>query len=335
MEELSSLTPIDLKPGFTSESFEELVEPLRTGKKEKIEFTTVHRRKDGSLYDAEVHLQLSIFKSVPVFVAIIHDITKRKQAGEEISKLSQALKESPSIFMITDTKGNIEFVNPIFTQLTGYTNEEVIGQNPRFLKSNETTPEEYKRLWETITTGGRWKGELCNKKKNGELYWESASISSMKNSDGVITNLIKVAEDITERKHDEQLLRLQATIINQIHDSVVSTDLDGFVTSWNKGAERLFGYSSDEMLSRHITVLYQEEDHEFLKNKIIAPLQAKGEHELDVRMRNKSGKYFYAHLALSMLNDEHGKVTGMIGYSMDITERVQVESKLRKYRRPH
>ncbi len=117
------------------------------------------------------------------------------------------MEQSPSIVIITDTAGNIEYVNPKFTQITGYTLEEVIGNNPRFLKSGETSREEYKRLWETITSGCEWRGVFHNKKKNGELYWESAFISPVKDPDGAITHFLAVTEDITERKRTEEALR--------------------------------------------------------------------------------------------------------------------------------
>jgi PAS domain S-box-containing protein len=108
--------------------------------------------------------------------------------------------------MIADIDGNLEYVNPKFTQLTGYLYEEAIGKNPRILKSGKTSPEEYKSLWGKITSGREWRGEFCNKKKNGELYWEFASISPVKNSEGVLTNYIAVKEDITQRKLTEERL---------------------------------------------------------------------------------------------------------------------------------
>ncbi|MBC8548717.1 MAG: PAS domain S-box protein [Candidatus Brocadiales bacterium] len=150
---------------------------------------------------------------------VAQDISERKQVEETISHLSKAVEQSPSIFMITDYNGNISFVNPRFTQLTGYTEEETIGQNPRFLQSGKTAFEEYKRLWEVISAGGTWKGEFHNKKKNGELYWESASISSMKNKDGVITHFIKAAEDITRRKQSEQkIIMLNETLEQRVKE---------------------------------------------------------------------------------------------------------------------
>ncbi len=132
-------------------------------------------------------------------------------------------------------------------------------------------------------------------------------------------------EDISERSRREQTLQWQAQIIDQIHDSVVSTDLDGNVTSWNRGAERLFGYSAEEAVGRHISFVYPEEGREFLEEQIIAPLKAGGSHEVTVQMRHRSGRVFWAHLSLSLLRDPEGAAVGMIGYSMDVTERKEAE----------
>ena len=144
--------------------------------------------------------------------------------------------------------------------------------------------------------------------------------------------LLGISEDITERKKAEQTLRSQAKIIDQIHDSVVSTDLDGFVTSWNNGAERMFGYTSNEVLGKHISTVYPEEETPCLKDKVIDSLKEMGAHEVEVRMQRKSGENFYTHLSLSMLYDEHASAIRMIGYTMDITERKRAEAELDKYR---
>ncbi|NPD87064.1 PAS domain S-box protein, partial [Lentimicrobium sp. L6] len=115
--------------------------------------------------------------------------------------------QSPSVIAITDTKGNLEYVNPQFTESTGYSTEEAIEQNPRVLKSGEQSEEFYKELWETISSGNTWRGEFHNKKKNGELFWEIASVSPIFDEQGKIVNYIKVAEDITERKQAEDNFR--------------------------------------------------------------------------------------------------------------------------------
>ncbi|GAK60122.1 multi-sensor signal transduction histidine kinase [Candidatus Vecturithrix granuli] len=141
-------------------------------------------------------------------VAVISDITERKRAEEDIRKLSRAVEHSPAAIVITNTAGNIEYVNPKFTQITEYSRDEAIGKNPRILKSGETPPEEYQRLWETITHGDVWRGEFHNKKKNDELYWESASISPVIDAQGNITHFVAIKEDITTRKQAEEALRI-------------------------------------------------------------------------------------------------------------------------------
>ena len=145
---------------------------------------------------------------------------ERKQAQEELRKLSTAVQQSPSVIVITDLKGNLEYVNPKFTELTGYTSEKAIGKNARILKSGEQADEIYQELWNTITSGKVWHGEFHNKKKNGELFWEAASISPVFDKQGKITNYLKVAEDITKRKRAEQIQK----VLYNISSAVITTD---------------------------------------------------------------------------------------------------------------
>ncbi len=139
------------------------------------------------------------------------DVTERMKAEEEIRKLSSAVENSASMVMITDTKGCIEYVNPQFNGTTGYSLSEIRGKNPRILKSGKQSEEHYIKLWETITAGKEWRGELCNRKKNGDLYWGLASISAIKNKDGKITHYVCVHEDITERKKQEERVKHMAS----------------------------------------------------------------------------------------------------------------------------
>jgi PAS domain S-box-containing protein len=136
-------------------------------------------------------------------VGFLSDITERKHAEEEIIKISQAIKQSPVVIIMTDVKGIIEYVNPKFTEVTGYNPEEVIGKKPNILKSGDMSSNGYKLIWDTIISGKDWVGEFHNKKKNGELYWENASISPVKNSNGKITHFLAIKEDITEKKQKE------------------------------------------------------------------------------------------------------------------------------------
>jgi PAS domain S-box-containing protein len=134
---------------------------------------------------------------------------KTREDEEQLRKLSQAVEQNPSAVMITDAQGNIQYVNLKFTHITGYVPDEVIGKTPRILKSDQTSVEEHQELWRAITAGGEWHGERLNRKKNGELYWSSQSISPIRNGQGEITHFVAVIEDITQRKELEAAERLR------------------------------------------------------------------------------------------------------------------------------
>ncbi|MCB0805151.1 MAG: PAS domain S-box protein [Bacteroidales bacterium] len=139
---------------------------------------------------------------------LITDITEQRKAEEEIRKLSRSVQQSPNIVMIVDLDAKIEYVNPRFTRVTGYTFEEAVGRNPKFLKSGNTPKETYTAMWDKLTHGQEWYGEFQNRRKNGETYWESANIFPLKNSKGEVTHYIGMKEDITERKKMEKELIL-------------------------------------------------------------------------------------------------------------------------------
>lgn len=205
------------------------------------------------------------------------ETAERKRIEESLCKLSLTVEQSPSAIIITDTKGAIEYVNPKFTQLTGYAAAEVAGKNPRILKLGEKSSEEYKRLWETLTAGKEWRGEFHNRKKDGKLYWASASISPVKNAEGVTTHFIGIQEDITARKHMEEelknlndLLRQRASdravqlmeseekfrkISASANDALIMLDNEERVSYWNEAAEKIFRYSKEEVVGKHLHTL--------------------------------------------------------------------------------
>ncbi len=162
---------------------------------------------------------------------VVEDVTERKRAEEQLRKLARAVEQSPVSIVITDAAGNIEFVNPKFTQITGYTPEEVLRRNPRFLKSGETPAAEYRHLWQTIATGQEWHGEFHNRRKDGTLFWEAASISPIRNAAGEITHFIAVKEDVTEQKLTQaKLLRAQRVESIGTLASGIAHDLNNILT---------------------------------------------------------------------------------------------------------
>lgn len=142
-----------------------------------------------------------------VFCRQVGYVWERCRAEEELRKLSRAIEASPASVVITDKDGNIEYVNPKFTEVTGYTREEALGQNPRILSSGAQSPEFYREMWETLTAGKEWNGDFENKRKDGRHYWEHASISPLRNAQGEITHYVAVKEDVTERRKWEQELQ--------------------------------------------------------------------------------------------------------------------------------
>ncbi len=217
---------------------------------------------DGTVIDVEITSVPINYGGTKSLQVILRDITEQKRANEQVKKLSQAVEQSPSSIIITDLSGSIEYVNPKFTKVTGYTFEEVIGKNPRILKSGSQSKEFYHNMWNKLTAGNDWKGELHNKKKAGELYWEFASISPIKNETGEITHFLAVKEDITEwKKIQEEIVRSkeEAEEASKIKSSLLANMSHEFRTPLNG----VLGFS--QLLKDEITDL----DHIDMLEKII------------------------------------------------------------------
>ena len=229
-------------------------------KKRGLKIEVEHYKEDKSPYWAELRFSF-IYNEKGEAVGIqglTSDISDRKSREYELNKIMKSVEQNPASIVITDVDGNIEYVNPKFVDVTGYSFDEAIGQNPRILKSGHTSGDEYKKLWETILSGRTWRGEFYNRKKNGDTYWEMASISPIQNDAGKIINFVAVKEDITARKIAEQKL-IES---NSQYESLTSN---------------LLGVAYRCLLDKHWTMLYIS-DHikslsgypanDFLKNKI-------------------------------------------------------------------
>ncbi|NQU87170.1 MAG: PAS domain S-box protein, partial [Mariniphaga sp.] len=160
---------------------------------------------------------------------LLDDVNESREellaSNREIKKLSQALEQSPSSVIITDINGNIEYVNQQFVKISGYIEKEIIGENPRIQNSGKHSKEFFIKLWNTLISGKNWYGEICNKKKNGELHWEYTSISPLRNSKQEIINFIAVKEDITERKEIEQKLKEYTEELELFNKAMVDREL--------------------------------------------------------------------------------------------------------------
>ncbi len=206
-----------------------LTERIRTGKASG-ELTMF--RKDGSPFPVDVSSALFRDNQGEVHTSmIVRDITERKHGEELLRRFTQAIEQSPASVIMTDAAAHIQYVNPKFTEVTGYTPEEVLGSTPRILNSATIPAEEYDKIWATILAGNVWQGELHNRKKNGELFWESASISPGRDENGVITHLVAVKEDITARKLAEEELRQNETRRLELESELIQAQkLEGLGT---------------------------------------------------------------------------------------------------------
>ena len=270
-----------------------------------------------------------------LLVGTVQDITERKQTEVELLKLFNAVEQSPVTVVITDLDGTIEYVNPKFTELTGYTSEEAIGQSPQLLKSDVHPPEFYKDMWDTISFGKTWSGEFCNKKKNGELYWEDARVSPVTNSDGCITHYLAIKEDITGRKQTEEALRnsekrsIMAQKIGKV--GIWDWNLISGALIWSDEIYSMLGYSPVEIIPSYELFLecVHPDDRESLNRSVEESLNQKKPYRLDCRIVNKNGVELIAEATGEVEYDEDGKPARMVGTFIDITERKNSEESIK------
>jgi len=292
------------------------------------------RRKDGGEFPVDITLSPMEITDGFLIISVIRDITDRRRTEEQLVKLSRAVEQSANLVIIADTQGRIEYVNPNFTQVTGYTPDEVIGQNPRILKSEKTSPEEFRRLWETITSGREWRGEFLNKMKNGELCWASASISPIRNHQGVITHFVAIEEDISELKRAEEALRASERRYRQLTeatlDAIVVADERGVISLFNAAAQRTFGYSEQEALGQPLTILMPPEYHEAHQRGLRHYLETREARvvgrTIELRGRRKDGEVFPLELSLSAV--ELPEEIYFLGAIRDLTERQRLQARI-------
>ncbi len=208
-------------------------------------------RKNGKIFSIELSLSSWNDEKQSYYTGIIRDISEKKIAEERISKLSSVVEQSPTTIVITDLVGRIEYINQKFTELTGYTSNEVLGENAKILSSGQQNAEYYEKLWTTIVGGFIWRGEFYNRKKNGELFWESATISPFYDDNDKLINFIKVGEDITKQKlateaMEESILQYKV-LFNQIADPIFLFDKKSKkFLDFNDASKNKYGYSDAE-----------------------------------------------------------------------------------------
>jgi PAS domain S-box-containing protein len=236
---------------------------LATNKK-KNHFQFKHQLASGEIRDIEVYSGSILSDGEKLLHSVIHDVTDRRIAQEKVNRLSMAVEQSPVAIVITDAAGRILYTNPKHCELTGYSNDEMIGQNPRVLKSGKFSSDVYISIWKTISSGNKWNGEFFNKKKDGSFYWELASIAPIKDEKGEIVNYIKIGEDITERKRLENQLN-QSMLKAEESDRLKSSFLSNLSHEVRTPMNGMIGFTN-LMMSDDITAEERKEYGAFVES---------------------------------------------------------------------
>ncbi len=271
-----------------------------------------------------------------LFSESVKGLFAKAAAAVENRNLLLAVQQSTSSIVITDTYGRIQYVNPRFEQITGYTFAEVKGQNPRVLKSGETTGEEYKKMWNTILSGSTWRGYFHNRRKNGELFWESATISPIKNEFGVITGYLAVKDDISfERQLEVDIARKEkrfSILWENSIDAMRLTDRNGIIVMANNAYAQLVGMPGEEIVGKLFTEYLEPDFHdesvERYKAKFAAGKILQYQESL---IHLRSGVIKWVNILSRFMESEDGEPV-LLSIFRDMTDQKRKESELNEAR---
>ena len=300
----------------------------------------LNRHKDGSIHPH--FLMITAVRdadgAVSHYVGTITDITARKRTEDSLLTLSRAVEQSPVCIVITDPAGNIQYVNPVFEATTGYPLAEVIGKNPRVLNSGEKTLTEYREMWSTLSSGKNWQGEFHNRRKDGTLFWELASISPVYDDQQVLLHYVAVKEDITARKlADEKISELNrdfVAFLENTSDFIYFKDSNSRFRFCSQTMANITGHASwRDLTGKHdlevfppdmAKIYFEEELPIFQEGK---PLRNKIDPYYDA-----SGKPGWVNTNKWPIFGEEGNVVGIFGISHDITAAKEAEAELIQHR---
>jgi PAS domain S-box-containing protein len=332
-EEMLSLSIPDINPTFSKAYWKTWWSEIKSQRSKT--FESQRQTKQGRRFPVEITANYLEFDGREYCFAHVHDITQRKRNEETLQNLSLAVEQSPASVMITNARGNISYVNQKFTEITGYKLNEVLGRNPRFLNARVSPPSLYRDLWSTITQGKEWRGELCNRKKSGRVFWESVKIRPITDRTGATTHYLAVKEDITERRRAEQELRASRQLLQSILDAIPqrvfwktrNCNYLGCNRPFAKDAgldspEAIVGKSDFELSWKDVAELYRAEDKLVMEQK--SPKLDFCEHQT-----RPDGTVLWLQTNKLPLLDADGNVIGVVGTYEDITERRRAEQELR------
>lgn len=265
-----------------------------------------------------------------------HDLAEARDQAITISrqmrKYYRAIEQSGNTIVITDTQGIIEYVNPRFEQSTGYSIVEAIGNNQRMLKSGRQSREYYEILWKTIGNGNIWTGEFLNKRKDGSLYWESATIAPVQDQDGVITNYVAIKEDITARRLADEQLRKLSRAVEQSGNTVIVMDRNGLIEYVNPKFSQVTGYSPEEAIGRSPIALMNGfgTTPDFRQDEWWLTVNAGRIWHGEFQNHRKDGSLFWESATIAPVINPDGEVINFVEIKQDISEQKILQDQLQK-----
>lgn len=245
---------------------------------------------------------------------------ERPAAEEDLerARLIAAVEQAADSVIMTDAGGKIQYVNPAFTAMTGYTREEAVGEYPRILKSGRQTQEFYRELWATITSGRVWRGEVINRRKDGSFYTEEMQITPVE-ARGEIIGYIAFKRDVTARRAAEQAQRFLAAIVESSEDAIIGQDLEGHIVTWNPAAEALFGYPAREAIGKPVSMLVAEELRLEVARLRKQVLEGDSVSQYRCVCLRQNGGSFHGSVTLFPIRDSDGEVTATSCIVRDVT----------------
>lgn len=262
------------------------------------------------------------------------ELLQSGNAVDEVNRrlriLTAVLDQSPVSIVLTDRDGNIEYANPHALKTTGYQIDELKGKNPRLFQSGNTELTEYQNLWNTVLQGEVWHGTMINKKKNGDLYWESSVISPLKDEHNNITHLLAIKDDVTKRVEAEEKLKLYKNIVDQEYAGSAVADLDGILVFCNEYFAQIHGYSVDELIGKNISIFHTPDQLPVIYELLNEVKEFGGFQNKEVEHVKKDGEVFTTLMSVNLLKSEKSGEGYMIASAIDISDKIHYEKLLRE-----